>query len=376
MKIIIVTEYYYPVLGGISEHVHHTAMELNRRGHDVVLMTSNLGRLAVAPDTPTAPPPFRIVRFGHSIPVRSNGSVARVTIGVDLCHAMRQFMLAEQPDIVHVHSPLVLTLPMIGVRVAPSPVVGTYHSYFDGNAIYKRFSGLVQKQFVDRLNGQIAVSQSCVRALTPYFTLDARIIPNGIDLDKFSPHAPRLEKFDRSKLNLLFLSRLEPRNGLNLMIDAFIRIRRSFRDVRLIVVGDGRPRRRYERMVPPDLAADVHFEGRVLETRPSYYSTSDIYCAPISKASFGMTLIEAMATGKPIVATDNDGYRDLLGPEESVLIPTGDVRAFADATLALLRDEPRRKAMGVAGLEKAQRFSWPLVVDQIVALYEELIARR
>jgi phosphatidylinositol alpha-mannosyltransferase len=302
--------------------------------------------------------------------------VARVTIGARLYHNMRQFMMAEQPDIVHVHSPLFFTLPMIGVRAAPCPVVGTYHSYFDRHAIYKRLSGLVQKQFVDKLDGQIAVSQSCVRALTPYLTLDARIIPNGIDLDMFSPRAPRLEKFDRSKLNLLFLSRLEPRTGLDLMIDAFIRIRRSFRDVRLIVVGDGPLRRQYERMVPPDLAADVHFEGRILKERPSYYATSDIYCAPISKASFGMTLLEAMATGKPIVATDNDGYRDLLGPEESVIVPTGDVRAFAEATLALLRDEPRRRAMGVAGLEKAQRFSWPLVVDQIVAFYEELVARR
>jgi phosphatidylinositol alpha-mannosyltransferase len=160
------------------------------------------------------------------------------------------------------------------------------------------------------------------------------------------------------------------------MINAFVRIRQSFRDVRLIVVGDGQPRDRCERMVPPDLAADVHFEGRILKERPSYYATADIYCAPISKASFGVTLLEAMATAKPIVATSNDGYRDLLGSEEGVLVPPGDVQGFADATLALLRDEPRRLAMGAAGLAKAQRFSWPLVVDQVLAFYEELISRR
>jgi phosphatidylinositol alpha-mannosyltransferase len=375
LKIAIVTEYYYPLLGGSTENVHHTALALGARGHDVTIVTSRVKN----GHTPCVDPcreAARVVRIGRSFPIPSNGSIARGTIGLHLWREMRGFFLAEQFQIVHVHSPLVFTLPPIAIVAAPCPSIATFHTYFEGSRVYERFHGILQKEFLDRLDGVTAVSQSCVDSLSRYFTLrDPRIIPNGVDVDLFHPDAPRLEKFDRSKLTLLFLGRFEKRNEFPLMLEAFSRVREARDDVRLVVVGDGALRSHYEGLVPDPLRADVHFEGFVLSQRPTYYATCDIFCSPISKASFGITLLEAMASGKPIVATDNVGYRDLLDREEAILTPSGDPAAFASALLDLLEDPARRDAMGRAGRQKSLAFSWEGIADQTLALYTEVLAR-
>ncbi|MEI6666538.1 MAG: glycosyltransferase family 4 protein [Acidobacteriota bacterium] len=376
MKIGIITEYYYPLLGGISEHVHNTGLQLVRLGHEVVIVTSNQPRRDDNAQNWPDRSPFNIVRIGRSWGAPWNGSITNVTLGFHrMWNQMRAVMARERFDIVHAHSPIVPTLPPIGILVAPCHRVATFHSYFEHSQVYWMLRHVLQEQFLDRLDGQIAVSQSCIRALEPYFALNARIIPNGIDIEAFSPHGPKLPKYDDGKLNLLFLSRLEPRNGLDLMMQAFDIVRRRRTDVRLIVVGDGPLRAEYQAKVPAAYASDVEFVGPVLAERAAFYRTADVYCAPISKASFGMTLLEAMASATPIVATENDGYRDLLGPEEGVMVPHGDPQEFAGAILPLLADQDLRARMGQAGLAKAATFAWPTIAAQLVAFYEEILSR-
>jgi phosphatidylinositol alpha-mannosyltransferase len=264
----------------------------------------------------------------------------------------------------------------MAARVAPCPTIGTFHTYFDGSWVYARLRHWLQSYLVDRLAGATFVSQCSVDCLQRFFTLrDPRIIPNGVDLTLFNPSVPRLPQYDTSKRTLLFLGRFDKRNGLAIMIDAFALVRRRFPDVRLIIVGDGHRRAAFERQVPPALRDDVHFVGPAVASRPGYYATCDVFCSPVAIASFGMTLLEAMATGKPIVATDNIGYRDLLGPGEAVLVPQGSTEAFADAISALLADEPRQQEMGTSALRKAARFSWDRVVDETLAFYHEILSR-
>jgi phosphatidylinositol alpha-mannosyltransferase len=377
LSIGIVSEYYYPLLGGISEHVHNTAVQFSQMGHRVQVITSQakpdqiLSR-AGHPDHGR----FDVVRLGKSLAIPWNGSVTNVTVGFSgLWRELRRTMLEGRYDIVHVHSPLVFTLPPLAILASPWPSVATFHSYFDRTPIYDAIKGLLQKQFLDRLSGQIAVSQSCVRAMAPYFRIAPRIIPNGIDVNLFTPAAPRIPEYDDGRLNLLFLSRFEPRNGLDLMLRAFAIVRQQVPGVRLIVVGDGPRRPDYERMAAREFGTDVRIVGPVLEERPSYYATADLYCAPISKASFGMTLLEAMASGRPIVATSNDGYPDLLGPDEGVLVPPRDHVVFAAAIVDLLRDPERRARMGRAGREKALGYNWPTVAERLVSYYREILGR-
>jgi phosphatidylinositol alpha-mannosyltransferase len=376
LKIGIVSEYYYPLLGGISEHVHNTAVQFSEMGHQVQVITSRPRPNQELSASPADNGLFDVVRLGTSLAIPWNGSVTNVTAGFSgLWQQLRNTMFKGQYDIVHVHSPLVFTLPPLAILASRAPCVATFHSYFDRTPVYSAIKGLLQKHFLDRLSGQIAVSQSCVRALAPYFRIAPRIIPNGIDVDRFTPDAPRLPQYDDGRLNLLFLSRFEPRNGLDLMLRSFTLIRRDVPGVRLIVVGDGPRRPDYERLAAREFGDDVQIVGPVLEKRPSYYTTADLYCAPISKASFGMTLLEAMACGRPIVATENDGYPDLLGPEQGVLVPPRDHVVFARAIVDLLQDPGRRERMGRAGREKALSYNWPSVAERLVSFYREILGR-
>lgn len=370
LKIGIVTEYYYPSLGGISEHVHNTAVRLLQRGYDVRIITSNLSG---GPCGPSSPPTIRV---GRSVSILSNGSIARLTVGKHLIAELKRMLDREKFDLLHLHSPLVPSLPLLTLLYAKCPTVGTFHTYFDRSLWYSLLKSAVQKQLVNRLSGQIAVSRSCIEALSPYFNISARIIPNGVDVSEFSPSIPKLPQFDDGMKNLLFLGRLDPRNGFSLMIKAFEIIKSKFSGVRLIIVGGGPLTQYYKRLVPKHLEGEVHLIGPVLEDRNRYYATSDIFCSPVEKASFGVTLLEAMASGKPIVATENPGYRELLGREEGILVPPGDPAAFAAAVMKLLADPGLRSKMGTNGRRKALLHSWDRVTDTINGYYEEILNGR
>ena len=372
LKIGIVTEYYYPLLGGISENVHHTATQLKARGHAVTIISAAPRTNGFQLPQPNGIPTRRI---GRSVTVYGNGATAHVTVGTRLWHDMKDLLREERFDILQLHSPLFFTLPPMAAVLGTCARVGTFHSYFEQSAVYAALKGVLQRQFVDRLDGVTVVSPSVLRALSRYFELDARVIPNGVDRHMFNPSVPRLARFTQDKRTLLFLGRFDPRNGLPFMLRAFVEVRRRIRDVRLIVVGTGPLQSVYRRMVPKHLRDDVHFEGATLLNRPSYYATADLFCSPISNASFGITLLEAMASGTPIVATDNVGYRDLLGPAEGVLVPHN-VHAFADAIVQMLSDDRICVAMREAGLRKADQYSWPCVVTRLLDYFDEVLSLR
>ena len=372
LKIGIVTEYYYPLLGGISENVHHTATQLKARGHAVTIISAASRTNGFQLPHPNGIPTRRI---GRSVPIYGNGAMAHFTVGTRLWRDMKDVLREEQFDILQLHSPLFFTLPPIAALLGTCARVGTFHSYFEQSAVYTALKGVLQRQFVNRLDGATVVSPSVLRALSRYFDLDARVIPNGVDRHMFNPDVPRLARFTQDKRTLLFLGRFDPRNSLPFMLRAFTEVRRRIRDVRLIVVGTGPLQPIYKRMIPEDLRDDVHFEGPALLDRPSYYATADVFCSPISNASFGITLLEAMASGTPIVATDNVGYRDLLGPAEGVLVPHN-VHAFADAIVQVLSDDRIGVALREAGLRKAEEYSWPCVVTQLLDYFHEVLSLR
>lgn len=371
LNIGIVTEYYYPLLGGISENVHHTSKELIARGHRVTVLTPEPRTSGHAVAVPNGIP---ITRIGRSMPLYGNGATAHVAVGAHVWSELRDALRGGGFDIVQLHSPLFFTLPPLAALLARCPRVGTFHSYFDRALPYSVFKGVLQKHFLGRLAGVTVVAPSVATAMSRYFEMNARVIPNGVDTTQFSPDVPRIERFGPDKRTLLFLGRFDPRNGLPFMLRAFELVKRRVPDVRLVVVGTGTFKGLYEKFVPRSVADDVHFEGPQLVERPSYYATADIFCSPISKASFGITLLEAMATGKPIVATDNIGYRDLLGPEESMLVPYNE-QAFADAIVSLLEDDSRRAQMGLAARRKAERYAWPVVVSQLLEYFDEILRR-
>lgn len=372
MKIALVSEYYYPVLGGITEHVYHLATNLTRKGHDVTVITGKYtGRHGHhVPEEEN----FRVIRLGLGLPVYSNGSFARVTVG-RLGARLRRLFAEERFDVIHAHSPLTPILPLMAVRNSNAlATVGTFHTYFDRSRGYDLFPGKLSAH-MDMLDGRIVVSKTCIDAMSRYLDAEYSVIPNGVDTDYFAPEVPAIDRFNDNKLNILFVGRFDPRNGLKTTLDAFSLVKQEYPECRLIVVGDGPFRGYYHRQVDKKIAADVHFEGLVNGGRPGYYSSADIYCSPCTKSSFGVVLLEAMAAAVPIVATDNNGYRSVMDHgRQGLLVPETTPEAFAAALLKLLRDPELRARMGAEGRAVARnRYSWKLVADEVERYYLNLL---
>src|SRR5207244_4305383 len=257
---------------------------------------------------------------------------------------------------------------------AGTPVLSPFHSAF-ARAVACRVCRRPLQRILDRHAATIAVSKPVVDANSRYFRADWEIIPNGVDLEFFRPNgrAPTDALTDGPRL--LFLGRIEPRNGLGTALAALPRILARYPNAVLTVAGDGPWRGYYERRAR-HLGASVRFVGQVFEERPEYYASADLYLCPTTIASFGVTLLEAMACGTPMIVSDNLGFCWVIdGGEEAVIIPKDDPTAWADMTIALLGDPERRAAMGRAGVVKAARFAWPRIARAELAVYERALAR-
>ena len=369
MRIALVAEDYYPQLGGVPEHVHNLALQLNSWGHPTTVVASDMGAY---PDAEF------VHRVGTSRVIYSNGGVSRVTTGWRLRRRLEEIFRAGRYDIVHVHGGLAPTLglaaPFAAWR-AGIPVVATFHSWFRRSVGCRVFRRPLQR-ILDRHAATIAVSRPVVDANARYFRADWEIIPNGVDTNFFRPNGgSRPPDAHPEHPRLLFLGRIEPRNGLGTLLDAMPRILARYPKAVLTVAGDG-PWRRYYARRARELGASVRFVGQVFDDRPAYYRAADLYLCPTTIASFGVTLLEGMACGAPMIVSDNVGFRSVIdGGEEAVLIPTDDPATWADTTIALLEDPARRAAMGRAGVEKAARFSWPRIARQELAVYERVLGR-
>jgi len=364
LRIALVTEYYYPHLGGVCEHVHFFAREARRRGHHVDIITSNL---------PGAEEQPNVIRIGRSQSVYANGSQARVTIGLGLRREMRRVLQQGKYDIVHVHSPLTPVLPLLAIAEADCPVVGTFHTYFDKSMGYRLFNTAFQKR-LDMLSAAICVSHSTTVALERYFSAPWQIIPNGIDTDVFHPSVSAPPAIRKDVPSILFLGRFDPRNGLTTLIESFRKVKGRRRQAQLVVVGDGPLREHYYKQANGD--KDITFVGAVLEGRPSYYAHSSIYACPTTKASFGITLLESMACETPIVCSDILGFQDVVvNGREALMHPCGDRDALADALVQLLDDEGLRIQLGTTGRYESMKYSWPRVTSQVLDVYHNVMGR-
>ena len=361
-RIALVTEYYYPHLGGVCEHVHFFAREARRRGHHVDIITSHIPGAAELPN---------VIRIGRSQPVQANGSQARITLGVGLRRRMRQVLRDGRYDVVHVHSPLTPVLPLLAIEESICPVVGTFHTYFERSRGYQWFNRYFQRR-LDMLSAAIAVSHSTTVALNQYFTADWQIIPNGIDVQVFNPQAPRPPEIRTDVPSILFLGRFDPRNGLDTLIDAFGRVKARGHRAQLVVVGDGPLRDHYRGLANGD--PDITFVGSVLEGRPSYYANCSMYACPTTKASFGITLLESMACETPIVCSDILGFQDVVKQDrEALMVPCGDRDALANAIIRLIDDEPLRRRLGTRGREESLQYGWDRVTEQVLGVYRSVL---
>ncbi|BDG07220.1 glycosyltransferase family 4 protein [Anaeromyxobacter paludicola] len=367
MRIGIVTEHYGPGSSGVVDHVRHFAREARRLGHAVKIVTGGAPAGCAPEDGP------EVIRLGSSRPLLHGGALTRVSTGLGTSRAMREVLARERFDVVHVHCPLTPVLPLLALHHATGPVVGTFHGQFRPWLPLRLGRGVLQR-YLDRLDAAVAVSRACLTALRGRLRADFAIIPNGVDLERFA-RGRRLRRYDDGRVNVLFAGRPEPRGGLDRMIAAFLVLRAQL-DCRLLVLGEGPLLPRYKALVPVEAREEVVFAGEVGDARPDWFATADVVCAPTRSATFGMPLLEAMAAGKPVIASDVDGHREVLRQgREGELVDPDDERAWARAILRATREPARGAALGERGRQTAQRYAWPVVAREVLALYRSIGVR-
>lgn len=373
-KIGIVSEYFYPHLGGITEHVYFYSKELVKRGYEVVLLTGYEGETTDVP----IPEGLRIVRLGKSVPFYMNNSFAKVTLGWNLGKKVRRVLEEEKFDLLHIHSPLFMTLPLLFLKYSETVTVGTLHTYFDSvgpRFFFRAFQKFIQR-FFDKMDGVIAVSEACKKALAPYLKGDFAYIPNGVDTEWFANPKGKIEKFDDETPKVMFLGRMDPRNGLESLLDAFPAVVERLPAAKLIVVGDGPMLPLYQEKAGALNGRNVFFEGQINGNRPEYFASCDVFCYPAKIAAFSVTLLEAMAAGKPVVGTDNLGFRQAIeNGKNGLLVPPEDSGQLAKALLHLLEDRETAARIAKNGQEWVQGISWSRVTDRILDFYDQVYRR-
>ena len=373
MKIALVSPYDYAYPGGVTEHISHLNGQFQGMGHEV--------RILAPSSQPEEELPYdNLYRVGKTIVrVPTNASVARISLSLTLSRQVKEILANERFDVVHLHEPLAPALPITVLRHSRTVNVGTFHTYRRSHFAYLYGKPLLKRYF-NRLQGRIAVSDAARELIERYFPARYRIIPNGIDMQLFQSALPPFPNLDDGMLNILFVGRLEKRKGLTYLLQALQIVQESGTyDVRLIVVGAFTEEQRgeYEKRVTQLGLSNVLFVGFVSrEEKVRYYKSCHVFCAPSTGGeSQGIVLLEAMAAGKPVVASSIEGYRGVLeGTGAGELVPPQDGAALARALMRFLDLESLRDEVGEKGLQAAQGYSWEKIATQLVAFYEETIA--
>ncbi len=366
----MVSPYDFTWPGGVTAHISQLAQELKASGHQVQIL---------APHSPAREDREldAFVPLGRSVPVFSGGSVARLSLSWWLYPRVRDLLAEESFDIIHLHEPLAPVLPLCVLECSNTVNIGTFHAYHSPQYLY-RFSQPIVKRWHQRLHGGIAVSPAAHQYVNNFFPRDYRIIPNGIAVEHFAGPVQPWPQYQDGKTNILFVGRLEKRKGLKYLLAAYSRLKWEYPDLRLLVVGPGNLDKESHQILSARNPADVELVGGVsYQDLPRYYASADIFCSPATgQESFGIVLLEAMAAGKPIVASDIEGYAGIIRDgQQGLLFPRKDSDALADALAALINDPARAARMGATGRRLVEQYRWKVVARQVENYYLDCIAR-
>ena len=375
MKVGILCENYFPTLGGEQEHIFNLRrhLEAPRDGSapvDVRIIVPH-----VACDAWHGPrDDEHVLRPAHSIRVYGEGSASQVTLTPAAYGALHRLFARERFDLLHIHAPVDIGLSAWALWTFDGPIVGTIHSYFT-HTRKRHLLGPWYRYVMRRMTRVIAVSESARDAMARYARFDSTIIGNGVDGDAFQAGRP-LPRFADGMINILSVARLEPRNGIDLIVDAFARLAREQPRLRLLLAGEGPSCAQYEAQVatlPDPIASRVVFLGPVWQERADLYASAHCYALAARKASFSILLLEALAAGLRVAALPGEGTSragDHWALAEMARAETPE--AYADALQRALA--PATPASIAAARAMARRHDWSVVVPKIRRVYEEALA--
>ena len=346
--------YSLTVPGGVQQQVLGLARSLRAKGHEV--------RVLGPCDGP--PPDAFVTPLGNSLPTAVNGSIA--PLAPDASAALRTIRALndEAFDVVHVHEPLVPGPSLTALLVKMAPVVATFHSAGE-SAAYRTFSRQL-KWVASRIDIRVAVSKDAVELAQRYIGGEYEVLFNGIELGDYS--SPSTTPRENA---IFFIGRHEERKGLSILLEALSKLPP---DVRLWIASDGPQTAELKTRFASD--SRIEWLGRISDAEKiSRMGRASVFCAPsLHGESFGVVLLEAMAAGTPVVASNLDGYRNVATDDETaLLVETGNVASLASALARVLADSRLAARLTASGREHAQRFSMDALADRYIEMYERAL---
>jgi phosphatidylinositol alpha-mannosyltransferase len=366
VRVLLVCPYAWEAPGGVQVHVRELAEQLRARDHEV---------LVLAPGERRAPESWvRIV--GRPIRIPYRGTVAPISFSWGSWRRIGDAMRRFDPEVVHAHEPLTPSTSMLAVRAATAPVVATFHAFLDRSRLMEVASPVL-RTVTRRIDAAIAVSDAAAGFLRRAIDVELEVIPNGLDVERFA-HPGIAPKGLPEGRRLLWVGRLDPQKGFGVMLRAFALLAREYPDLWLVVAGDGRDRRAVGAVSEADRARIVMLGAVPHDDLPPYHAAADVFVAPATgQESFGYVLVEAMAAGVPVVASDIAGYREVVRSGiEGLLVPPGDPARLADAVSRVLSDPVLAARLSEAGRARAAAFGWDHVVPRIEAVYHRVVDSR
>jgi phosphatidylinositol alpha-mannosyltransferase len=357
MKILFVSDFYYPHIGGVTEHIYHLANEFENMGHEVSILTANI-------EGDLRPDEKRVIRLGKSMVIPMNQSNARITGWINLSKLSK---IINDYDVIHIHGIIAPTLPLFSLKVSRKTNIFTFHPTFKSSNLYRVFKKYLNNYF-EKIHGKIAVSVTARDSISKYFPGGYRIIPNGVDPNRFKKSGKQKNPFE-----ILFVGRIEPRKGLQFLIDALPSIKKEFPEVKLTVVGGG-----YKDMklvIPSEVKDSIKFLGFVAPSDlPGIFSHAAVFVSPaICGESFGIVLLEAMGTETPVIASSISGYRCVIEDKKNgLLVAPMSSKDIADKVMTLLKDKNLYKILVEGGLKTVRKYSWDKVAKDILNFYYEI----
>ena len=364
MRIALICPYSFASRGGVQNHVLGLARWLRAQGHQPALLAPDQPDPALLRDHGLTFDDF--TSSGRAIPVRYNGSTARINFGPLTSARVGRWLVQFDPDVVHLHEPITPSIALHGLWRSTAPVVATFHTATPGSRAMK-VAGQVLTASVDRIRGAIAVSTAARTVVRDHIGIDPQVIGNGIWSQSHVRPEPTTVWRGGDRPRITFLGRYnEPRKGFEVFLPAIAQVRVRHQDLDVVVAGSGVPR----------TEPGIRFVGAIGDAeRNQLLATSDLYVAPhLGRESFGIVLVEALASGARVVASDLPAFREVLSDSQGVVgrvARPGDVSALAQAisdTLDEGRVDPGR------GRRRAARFDWDQVAPAIVEVYASAIS--
>lgn len=368
MRIGLVCPYAFDVPGGVQFHVRDLAEYFIAQGHDVSV-------LAPVDDDATSLPAY-VTSCGRAVPVRYNGSVARLTFGPVTSSRVSRWLEEGDFDVLHLHEPVTPSASLMALWASSEPVVATFHTSNIRSRAMHAANPLLRPS-TEKIRARIAVSEEARDTVRRHLGGDAYIVPNGVDTGRFTPDGAVTQWTGTSERpTLAFLGRIdEPRKGLAVMVAAMPAILDALPGARLVVAGPGEVDEISERLNPRVRAA-TEFLGAVSEDdKVALLRSADLYIAPHTGGeSFGIVLVEAMAAGAPVLASDLKAFTAVLGSGPAGrTFPVGDSAALAKEALDLVATPAERARLRDLGLRRARSFDWNVVAERVMAVYETVI---